>query len=712
MPDMIAMTQAGRLLAIQTPLGDDVFLLEAMAGEEGVCDLFEFRLTVRSKRPDVAAAELVGLPVSWTLELPGGDRRSWSGVVGMVEAGPSLGEGMRSYVLTTHPWLWLFGHTADCRIFQNRTTPQILEEIFGEAGFKDVDFGPVSGPKEVRDYCVQYNETDLAFIRRLLEEEGWAWWFRHEAGPEGGRHVLVVSDGAHGWDEGDEPSLRFTTTNVDLNDVTGWARRFAFTPGRVAESDWNFETPRTDLTTQLPSLAPVEANKPYEIYRWAGRFAKKPRGETVVKRRMEAFETGFETIAAESGNRKVCPGRKFTLYGHPIAAENASYAVMAVRHAAEDSTYVTRGDAGPPSYANSFTAIPSDKPYVPRQETPQPRIDGIQTATVVGPPGEEIHTDSYGRVKVRFPWDRRAKGDDTSSCWLRVSQPWAGRSWGAQTIPRIGMEVLVAYVEGDPDKPTVVGVVPNADRMPPLDLPANKTRTSLRSSSSPGGAGFNELSFEDKAGAEEVFLHAQKDASEMVTNNKLLNIGNAYTAAAQTLHMTTVRDSQSTMTPGDIVLQHKGSMIRMDENGITISFKGKHKVRLSDDGVQIYSDKEVQAKQGQGETNFVSIVSTGVYTNGKDEIMQGVGESGAWIKPEGVYSTGRDEIIHGVGGKSAVCVDPKGVYNAGASQVVHAVGEESAIQITSGDISQNSGKIWLNSPLSQMISQFLGNGQK
>lgn len=697
MPDMIAMmTQSGRLLAIQTPLGDDVFLLEAMAGEEGVCDLFEFRLTVRSKRSNVAPGELVGLPVSWTLELPGGGRRSWSGVIGMVEAGPSLGEGMRSYVLTAHPWLWLFGHTADCRIFQNRTTPQILEEIFGEAGIKDFDFGPVSGPKEVRDYCVQYNETDLAFIRRLLEEEGWAWWFRHEPGPEG-RHVLVVSDGAHGWGGGDEPSLRFTTTNVDLNDVTGWARRFAFTPGRVAESDWNFETPRTDLTTQLPSLAPVEANKPYEIYRWAGRFVKKPRGETVVKRRMEAFETGFETIVAESGNRRVCPGQKFTLHGHPIAAENASHAVISVRHAAEDTTYVTRGDAGPPGYANSFTAIPSDKPYVPRRETPQPRIDGVQTATVVGPPGEEIHTDSYGRVKVRFPWDRRAKGDDTSSCWLRVSQPWAGRSWGAQTIPRIGMEVLVAYVEGDPDKPTVVGVVPNADRMPPLDLPANKTRTSFRSSSSPGGAGANELSFEDKAGAEEFFMLAQKDASEIVNNNKLLTIGNTYTAAAQTLHMTSVQDSQSTMTPGDIVLKHKGSMIRMDASGITISFGDGHAIELSDKGVRIRSTAKVQAVQGEGD-NLVTIDGKGVHAQGKTVIHNVAGKAAHRIQmsPDGIGIHSDTTVVASQAeDDNFVAIDGEGVRTSGRTSIKkQAAG--STLEMNGEGISQKGPLIRLN----------------
>jgi type VI secretion system secreted protein VgrG len=707
------LSQTDRLLAIETPLGRDVFLLEAMEGEEEICAIFSFRLRVRSKRQDVMPADMVGLPVSWSLELPGGGRREWSGVVGALEAGPMLGDGMRAYTVTAHAWLWLFGHTSDCRIFQHKTTQQILETIFSEANISDYDFGPVIGAKAVREYCVQYNETDLDFIFRLLEEEGWAWWFRHEPGQDGapGRHILVVADGAHAWTPGEEPTIRYTTTNVDLNDVTTWTRRFSFLPGRLTEADWNFEMPRAPQTRDQPSLAPISSNRPFEIYRWGGRFADRDRADHVTKRRIEAHEARFDTIQADSGNRRIQPGQKFTLTGHPVAAENADYAVASVHHAAYDPTYANDMDGGLPHYENRFAAIPAAVRYTPELRTPQPRIDGVQTATVVGPPGEEIHTDQYGRIKVRFPWDRYAKGDDGDSCWLRVSQPWGGRNWGSQTIPRIGMEVLVAYVEGDPDKPLVVGVVPNAEMMPPLSLPGDKTRTSLKTSSSPGGAGFNEMSFEDKAGAEEVFLHAQKDASEMVNNNKLLNVGNAYTAAAQTLHMTTVQASQTTMTPADIVLQHQGSMIRMDAGGITISYKGGHEIRLSADGVQIRSDTMVSARQGRGETNFVSIVPTGVYANGAQEIIHGVGSSGIQIVPTAVYSAGTEEIIHGVGENSAVCVAPEGVYNVGASQVVHSVGEASAIQITSGDISQNAGKIWLNSPMSQAISQFFGNGR-
>ncbi|MGK9233720.1 type VI secretion system tip protein VgrG [Inquilinus limosus] len=521
-----SLTQSGRLLAIRTPLGEDVFLLEAMEGEEAVCSLFTFRLRVRSKRQDVKPDELVGRQISWTLELPGGARRNWSGVVGALEVGHALGDGMRSYTLTTHPWLWLFGHTADCRIFQNQTTLQILETIFTEAGIRDWDFAPVTGPKAVRGYCVQYNETDLDFIFRLLEEEGWAWWFRHEPGQDGAapRHVLVVSDGAHAWTPGEEPEIRYTSTGTDLNDIKTWTRRYAFKPGRVAEADWNFETPGAPVARDQPSTAPIGTSEPFEIYRWGGRFLDRERADHVTRRRIETHEAGFETVEAESGNRRIHPGQRFRLFGHPLKEENGDYAVVSVRHRAEDTTYVQGGgEQGAPGYENGFVVVPAKTRWVPQQKTPHPRIDGVQSAVVVGPPGEEIWTDQYGRIQVRFPWDRRAKGRDGDSCWLRVSQPWGGRSWGAQTIPRIGMEVLVAYYEGDPDKPMVVGVVPNPDTYVPYALPDNKTKTVLRSNTHKG-TGFNEISFEDDAGRENLFLHAQKDRAERVLNNRTKRI--------------------------------------------------------------------------------------------------------------------------------------------------------------------------------------------
>ena len=525
-----SLTQAGRLLSIDTPLGRDVLLLERMQGQETLCDLFDFRLHVRSKRWDIAPDEVVGLPLSWTLELPGGTRRSWSGVVGAIEAGHAVGDGMRAYTVTAKPWLWLFSHTSDCRIFQHQTTQQILETIFGEAGIRDYDFGAVTGPKEPRGYCVQYNETDLNFVFRLLEEEGWCWWFRHEAGQDGGagRHVLVVADNPRAFAPGEEPRLRYTTTNVDLNDVTVWTRRWAFKPGAVAESDWNFETPRQDLTRAQPTVNPIKTSKPFEMYRWGGRFLEKGRADHITRRRMEVHEAAFDTIAADSGNRRIAPGQGFTLYGHPIAAENGDYTVISVDHEAKDPTYAPDAGIEGPSYANRFAAMPANKPFVPEQKTPHPKIEGVQTATVVGPPGEEIWIDQYGRIQVAFHWDRYARKRDGDSCWIQVCHAVSGGNHGLQVKPRIGMTAFITYVDGDPDKPLCIGTAPNPDNMVSYAFPDNKTRSTWRSLShkAQGYVGNNEISMEDDTGRENLFLHAQKDHTLKVRNNHVKRVDN------------------------------------------------------------------------------------------------------------------------------------------------------------------------------------------
>lgn len=524
-----SLTQSGRLLSIETPLGQDVLLAEQMYGSETLCELFDFRITVRSKRQDIAPDEIVGLPLSWTLELPGGQRRAWSGVAAALSAGAAVGDGLRSYVVTARPWLWLFAHTSDCRIFQHKTTLQILAQIFDEAGFRDYDFKRVVGQREPRGYCVQYNETDLAFVFRLLEEEGWCWWFRHEAGVEGGpgRHVLVVADGPHAFAPGEEPQLRYTTTNIDLNDISAWTRTYAFRAGAVAEGDWNFEMPRTDLTRTQPALTPIQANRAFELYRWGGRFLQRGRADHVTRRRVEAQETGFDMIAGDSGNRRLQPAQRFTLYGHPLAGENGDYTVISVMHHASDPTYAGGGAGGTPSYANSFTVIPADRPFVPQQRTPRPKIEGVQTATVVGPPGEEIFIDAFGRIQVAFHWDRYARGQDGDSCWIQVCHPSSGDGHGIQIKPRIGMTALISYFEGDPDKPLCIGTAPNPDNPVPYGFPANKSRSTWRSLShkAKGYTGNNEISMEDDAGRENLFFHAQRDQTTKVRNNQIHRIG-------------------------------------------------------------------------------------------------------------------------------------------------------------------------------------------
>jgi type VI secretion system secreted protein VgrG len=276
-----------------------------------------------------------------------------------------------------------------------------------------------------------------------------------------------------------------------------------------------------------PSLIPVQASRAFELYRWGGRFLHKGRADHVTRRRVEAQETGFDTITGDSGNRRLHPAQRFTLQGHPLAGENGDYTVVSVMHQASDPTYAGGPGGEAPSYSNSFTVIPADCPFVPQQRTPRPRIEGVQTATVVGPPGEEIFIDQFGRIQVAFHWDRYARGRDGDSCWIQVCQPSSGDGHGIQIKPRIGMTALITYFEGDPDKPLCIGTAPNPDNPVSYDFPANKSRSTWRSLShkAKGYTGNNEISMEDDAGRENLFFHAQRDHTTKVRNNQVQRVG-------------------------------------------------------------------------------------------------------------------------------------------------------------------------------------------
>jgi type VI secretion system secreted protein VgrG len=635
--------QDGRLLTIDSPLGPDMLLLERLVGEEALSEPFRFELTVRAKRDDIASAELVGHKVSFTLERADGSRRPWSGHVERVVAGAAIAKGQRYYHLEVRPWLWQLTHKTDCRIFQDKSTLDILEEIFGEFGFRDYDFSGVLNTPPKRDYCVQYRESSFAFVSRLLEEDGIFYYFAHT---EDGAHVLTLADGAHAYVPVPEQELRYAATDVDLNNVTRWRHAWRFVPGRWAGSDYNFEMPGTDLASEAASVTPLETNRAFEIYDWHARFQTRDAGARVSRRRMQAMETGHDTVQAASTARDLAPALSFTIFGHPAADEaGRGYAVVRIRHHAIDTTYDTGPDRRPPTYENSFTALPVEVGFVPARTTPQPRIDGIQTATVVGPAGEEIHTDRYGRIKVQFPWDRYATGDDRSSCWLRVMQPWGGRNMGAQTIPRIGMEVMVSFVEGDPDRPLAIGIVPNAGTMPPLTLPATKTRTAFKSASSPGGGGFNEMTFEDLAGAEELMMRAQRDQTELVGRNRMVNTANVSTQDTGTLWGSRVGDSEIVMTRASILIQHKQSRIILDGERVRIEFTNGHFIDLSAEGVIISSTAKIVTVRD--ESNFTAVDGEGVVAKGKVVHTVDAGESNdVTVSADGVAVNGKVVLLN------------------------------------------------------------------
>ena len=537
-------TQAGRMMAIATPLGEDVLLLEHLAIDEAINGLFTIQAQVKSQRDDLAAGDLIGSNVDFSLKLKDDGTRYWNGFVTDLHEGSLTSRGTRSYALTLRPKLWTLSQRSDCRIFRGTTSPQIVETLCKEHGISDLELR-ITGQPAPQDYSVQWNETDLAYMLRRIEEDGLFYWFLHKQGA----HTLVVSDHVWGYDMSPEPEPRFTEGSPAQDYINRWRRSFAFTPGKRTGRDWAFLTMSTPEATQ-PSFATVPGNAPAELYEFPGRFADTSGAEQMTKHRIQATETGFETVEAASTVRTLGPAQKIT--PRDVAKpENvfAQQVITAIRHEAEDRTYET--NAGVPSYANTFAVMPATTPATPHRTIRRPKIIGSQIALIAGPSGEEIFTDQWGRIKVWFPWDRRAVKDGSDTCWMRVGQPWAGTTWGHQVIPRVGMECLISYQEGDPDRPFVTALVPDPTNPTPYTLPDNKTRMVFRSHSYKS-SGNNEMTFEDATGGENQFFNASKDQTTNVVNNATRSIGVDQSVSVGQNASTTIGSNSTTEVGGSM----------------------------------------------------------------------------------------------------------------------------------------------------------------
>ena len=491
-------------LRLATELGADRLLLDAIEGEEHLSAPFRYHLRMTAAAVDVDAAGLLGTPACVTLEGDEGDRRSIHGIVTWVSQ-----EGRRCEA-ELRPQLWQLTLASDCRVFQNKTAPEIVKLVLQEQGVTDVA-DRLTGTYAPLEYCVQYRETCFDFVCRLLEDAGIAYFFEHSSAA----HTLVLADDAdsHPACEG-ASSIPF----APLAAGQGWlvargidaARsELAVTSDGVQLDDYAFITPATELKASAGGSS-------RRVYQYPGGYDTRDAGTALAGRRLAELETEAARLRGEGAVRAFLAGARFTLTDHPQAALNQAWLLRSVWLRAASGEY--RGE---------FVAIPEATPFRPPRRTPRPQIAGSQTALVVGASGEEIWTDAHGRIKVQFHWDQRGTKDQNSSCWVRVAQSWAGQGWGAFTLPRIGQEVVVSFLDGDPDRPLVTGCVYNGANAPPYALPDQQTRTTLKSSSSPGGDGGNELRYEDKAGAEEVFLNAQRDLTIVVGNARAVTVTEA-----------------------------------------------------------------------------------------------------------------------------------------------------------------------------------------
>lgn len=514
-------TQDQRTLSITSPLGADALILTGFTGREELSRPFRFTLDLVSENAAITPDQIVGKAVTWTVFPYEEQPRHFHGLVSRFGAGQMAQRGFRSYRAEVVPWLWFLTLTGDCRIFQNKTAVEIVTALFDEYGFTDYT-NSTQGTYPKREYCVQYRESAFNFVSRLLEEEGIFYFFKHEDG----KHTLMLADKKTAYPACDQATVPYYPGNTSDNMIGTWERRYEYRTGKWAHTDYNFETPTTSLLSNTNTLVSLPGISAYERYDYPGLHIVKADGDSRVKVRMEEVETGYDVAIGAGGVRFFSPGAKFTLENHDCDAENQDYAVVSVDHAATDPSVGGGGGAG--GYSNTFSCIPASVTFRPARTSPRPVVGGPHTAVVVGPSGEEMYVDKYGRIKVQFHWDRKGTKDENSSCFVRVAQTIAGKGWGAFYHPRIGHEVVVEFLEGDPDRPLVTGCVYNATNMPPYELPTDMTKSGFKSRSTREGGtdDFNELYFEDKKDGELIYFHAQKDFTRIVENDDVTKVSN------------------------------------------------------------------------------------------------------------------------------------------------------------------------------------------
>lgn len=505
-----------RATVVQTPVGADLLTFTHLVGRDEISRCLAYTVGFVSTDHDIDPLKMLGGPVS--VEGESDPKRWFSGLVSEFRL-TRIEDRLAYYEAVVRPWLWFLGNTTDCRIFQNKSVVDIVKDVFKKYSTAEFDLR-LQGSYPPREYCVQYDETDLDFVQRLLEHEGILYFFEHDEG----KHTLVLADAmsklkpAPGYEKVPY-HFEGQGSRRDVEYITEWIPGSSVRPGAYAHTDYDFKKPGADLMAKSaqPFGHKLAAG---ENYRQPGAHLEVGRGDSLAAIRREEIQAVHQRIAAVGTVRGLFSGCTFNLDGFPREDQNQEYLVVSAEYRLFDPGYRSHTDVDSENFKVILGVAPTGLPYRPPRITPRPIMRGPQTATVVGPSGQEIFTDKYARVKVQFHWDRLGKKDENSSCFVRVSQTWAGSGWGFIQIPRIGQEVIVDFIEGDPDLPIITGRVYNASQMPPYGLPANATQSGWKSNSSLGGGGYNELMFEDKAGSELVNFQAQKDHHLLIKHDR------------------------------------------------------------------------------------------------------------------------------------------------------------------------------------------------
>lgn len=657
----MAYSQANRPMRVETGLGEDVLLLAGFSGHEGVSRPFAYHLDLLSEDPAIAPDQVLRKPVTVTIAL--GDGSAERKIHGIVSRFTQLDrqEDLTSYRAEVVPWLWFLSLSRDCKIFQGLSVLEIVEKVFGSLGYTDYEIRCTKS-YPAREYCVQYRETHLAFVSRLLEEEGIFYFFDHTAG----KHTLVLTDSSSSAQACDIDSARMGTQAAPDEDVVqSLEREHSVYVGTVTLADYDHLQPSLSLRSSM------SGDGKEEIYDYPGKYAALDEGERYARLQLEAEEALRQLVRGSGSCRAFQCGRKFTLEDHYRSDANQPYLLLEVRHSGRSGDYRS-WDTAPIDYRNDFLAVPVDVPYRPARRTPKPLVWGSQTALVVGKAGEEIWVDKHGRVKVQFYWDREGKKDENSSCWVRVSTSWAGKGWGTIQIPRIGQEVIVDFLEGDPDRPIITGRVYNAEQTPPYDLPANQTQSGMKSRSSKGGGtdNFNEIRMEDKKGSELLYIHAEKDQELNVEHDRTKSIGNDETVSVGRNRTESVGGNETVTIDGmrqEVVGENEkitidGSRSEMVGKDETINISGSRSETVGkSESVQISENRDVSVGKKEaleiGDSRMTQISKNDELKIGKklslvvgEEIQIKTGSASITMKKDGsITIKGKNIKIDGSG---------------------------------------------------------------
>ena len=616
-----------RTFIAHSPLGEQLEF-RSMEGTEQLSRLFEFRVRLLSDSPSISAKSLLGKDMSIEIDLTTEDAGSGKRFIsGQVTQFTYIGRDgdFSAYQAVLRPWLWHATRRSDFKIFQFKKAPDIIKEVLGKYGFSIED--KLMGNYREWTYMVQYGESDFNFVSRLMEEEGIFYFFSHS----NGSHKLVLAD-----DIGSVSPLPNGPTTIAYypnsraahvhseDFVDGWVYAEDIASGNFEANDYDFEKPQTDLTTRQQQPA-GHSEDSREQYEWPGGYTEHGDGENYARIRIEQQKAQREIAQGEGNARNIAPGYLFTLSKYPRQDQNKEYLIESAHYRFEENVRRSDGAGGSgaakrggidsgTTYRIGFAVVPQSTAYRSQRVTPKPHTTGPQTAVVTGPAGEEIYTDSYGRVKVQFHWDRYGQHNENSSCWIRVSQTWAGANYGSMHIPRIGQEVIVDFLNGDPDYPIITGRVYNAMQTVPWDLPANKTMSGIKTHSSKGGASgdglkngpgdANVLRFEDKAGAEQLWLHAQKDQLTEVENDEDKWVGRDRRKNVDHDETTVIgNDRTETVMHDEDITVHNNRTERVDHNEkISIGDNRREDVGINED---LTIGKNRSKSVGKNETDSI-----------------------------------------------------------------------------------------------------------